>query len=231
MKINGLRWLMIGLIFLATVINYIDRQTVSVLKTSISQDLGLSNADYAAVQNSFLLFYGISQMVSGRLYDVVGTRLGFVFSIVVWSFAALRTPRREPRRPSVCSGACSGSVKPATGRAPQRSSVSGCPFASGRWAWGSSTPAPRSVARFAASHRLAGHDLRLADDVRRHRRLGFRLAGAVARGVSDAGAASMGDGSRARAYPRWRAADRRARDRRGGPGGSAAHAIGRPGPS
>ena len=89
MKINGLRWLMIGLIFLATVMNYIDRQTVSVLKTSISQDLGLNNADYAAVQNSFLLFYGISQMVSGRLYDVIGTRLGFVFSIVVWSVAAL----------------------------------------------------------------------------------------------------------------------------------------------
>ena len=89
MKINGLRWLMIGLVFLATVINYIDRQTVSVLKTSISQDLGLSNADYAAIQNSFLLFYGISQMVSGRLYDVIGTRLGFVFSIVVWSLAAL----------------------------------------------------------------------------------------------------------------------------------------------
>jgi ACS family hexuronate transporter-like MFS transporter len=88
MKIKGLRWLMVGLIFLVTVINYIDRQTVSVLKTSISQDLGLSNADYAAIQNSFLLFYGISQMVSGRLYDVIGTRLGFVFSIVVWSGAA-----------------------------------------------------------------------------------------------------------------------------------------------
>ena len=89
MKIKGLRWLMVGLIFLATVINYIDRQTVSVLKTSISQDLGLSNSDYAAIQNSFLLFYGISQIVSGRLYDVIGTRLGFVFSIVVWSGAAL----------------------------------------------------------------------------------------------------------------------------------------------
>src|SRR5262245_59026380 len=89
MTISGLRWLMIGLVFLATVINYIDRQTVSVLKTSISQDLGLSNADYAAIQNSFLLFYGISQMVSGRLYDIIGTRLGFVFSIVVWSGAAL----------------------------------------------------------------------------------------------------------------------------------------------
>jgi ACS family hexuronate transporter-like MFS transporter len=89
MKIKGLRWVMVSLIFLATVINYIDRQTVSVLKTSISQDLGLSNADYAAIQNSFLLFYGISQILSGRLYDVIGTRLGFIFSIVVWSGAAL----------------------------------------------------------------------------------------------------------------------------------------------
>jgi ACS family hexuronate transporter-like MFS transporter len=89
MKIPGLRWLMIGLIFLATVINYIDRQTVSVLKTSISHDLGLTNADYAAIQNSFLLFYGISQMVSGRFYDVVGARLGFVVSIVIWSLASL----------------------------------------------------------------------------------------------------------------------------------------------
>jgi MFS transporter, ACS family, aldohexuronate transporter len=89
MKFKGLRWLMVALIFLATVINYIDRQTVSVLKTSISHDLGLSNPDYAAIQNSFLLFYGVSQIVSGRLYDVIGTRLGFVFSIVVWSGAAL----------------------------------------------------------------------------------------------------------------------------------------------
>jgi MFS transporter, ACS family, hexuronate transporter len=89
MKISGLRWLMIGLVFLATVINYIDRQTVSVLKTAISQDLGLSNADYAAIQNSFLVFYGLSQLLSGRLYDVIGTRRGFTFSIVVWSLAAL----------------------------------------------------------------------------------------------------------------------------------------------
>ena len=89
MKIGGLRWFMIGLIFLATVINYIDRQTVSVLKTAISQDLGLSNSDYAAIQNSFLVFYGISQLVSGRLYDIIGTRRGFIFSIVVWSLAAL----------------------------------------------------------------------------------------------------------------------------------------------
>lgn len=89
MKIQRLRWVMIALVFLATVINYIDRQTMSVLKSAISADLGLSNAEYAAIQNSFLVLYGISQMVSGRLYDRWGTRLGFIFSIVVWSGAAI----------------------------------------------------------------------------------------------------------------------------------------------
>jgi len=88
-KIQRLRWVMIALVFLATVINYIDRQTMSVLKSAISADLGLSNAEYAAIQNSFLVLYGISQMVSGRLYDRWGTRLGFIFSIVVWSGAAI----------------------------------------------------------------------------------------------------------------------------------------------
>jgi ACS family hexuronate transporter-like MFS transporter len=88
-RVRGLRWLVIGLVFLATVINYVDRQTVSVLKTSISQDLGLTNEQYAWIQNCFLVLYGISQMVSGRLYDAVGTRLGFTFSIVVWSAAAI----------------------------------------------------------------------------------------------------------------------------------------------
>jgi hypothetical protein len=65
MKISSLRWFvitLITLIFFATVINYIDRQTMSVLKGAISRDLGLSNADYAAIRNSIVVLYGISQM-------------------------------------------------------------------------------------------------------------------------------------------------------------------------
>jgi ACS family hexuronate transporter-like MFS transporter len=83
-----LRFVVIGLVFLATVINYVDRQTVSVLKKAITDDLGLGNPEYAAIQNAFLVAYAISQMVSGRLYDAVGTRMGFTISIVVWSVAA-----------------------------------------------------------------------------------------------------------------------------------------------
>jgi ACS family hexuronate transporter-like MFS transporter len=88
-RVSGLRWVMVALIFLATVINYVDRQTVSVLKKSISDDLGLSNPEYAAIQNAFLVAYAVSQMLSGRLYDLVGTRVGFTISIVVWSIAAV----------------------------------------------------------------------------------------------------------------------------------------------
>jgi ACS family hexuronate transporter-like MFS transporter len=89
MRIRHLRWYVITLIFFATVINYIDRQTLAVLKGRISGELGLTNSDYAAIQNSFVVFYAASQMVSGRIYDAIGTRLGFVFSIVVWSGAAM----------------------------------------------------------------------------------------------------------------------------------------------
>ncbi len=89
MKLPNLRWLMVGLIFLATVINYIDRQTLSVLKKPICDELGLGNTEYATIQNAFLVAYAASQMVSGRFYDAVGTRAGFSVSIVVWSFAAM----------------------------------------------------------------------------------------------------------------------------------------------
>ena len=75
MKIRGLRWLMIGLIFLATVINYIDRQTVSVLKTSISQDLGLSNIkppgmDLQSTCLQTLLHTGVGPQVVHLVEDV-----------------------------------------------------------------------------------------------------------------------------------------------------------------
>lgn len=88
-RVKGLRWWIIGLVFLATLINYIDRLTVSVLAPLIKADLGLSNLQYATLGTWFLLAYTISQGVSGRLYDRVGTRLGFTISVLVWSVAAV----------------------------------------------------------------------------------------------------------------------------------------------
>jgi ACS family hexuronate transporter-like MFS transporter len=87
--IPGLRWWIIGLIFLATLINYIDRLTISILAPVITRDLGLTNTEFGGIVAWFLLAYTISQGLSGKLYDRIGTKLGFVFSIIVWSFAAM----------------------------------------------------------------------------------------------------------------------------------------------
>lgn len=88
-KLRGLRWWIVGLIFLATLINYIDRLTISVLAPEITRDLGLSNTEFGGIVTWFLLAYTISQSLSGKLYDRIGTRLGFTISIIVWSLAAM----------------------------------------------------------------------------------------------------------------------------------------------
>jgi MFS transporter, ACS family, hexuronate transporter len=88
-KFNNLRWLIIGLIFFITVINYIDRQTVSVLASVISQDLGLSNVEFGTITVWFLVAYTLSQAISGKIYDRLGIKFGFVFSVVVWSIGAV----------------------------------------------------------------------------------------------------------------------------------------------
>jgi MFS transporter, ACS family, hexuronate transporter len=88
MKINGLRWVIISLIGIATVINFIDRNALAVMWPGISKELQLDKSQYAFVVSCFLIAYGISQSLSGRIFDKIGTRLGFVMSIAIWSFAA-----------------------------------------------------------------------------------------------------------------------------------------------
>src|SRR5258706_11003620 len=88
-KLRGLRWWIISLVFLATLINYIDRLTISVLAPVITRDLGLSNTEFGGILTWFLLAYTISQGLSGKLYDRVGTKRGFVCSITLWSIAAI----------------------------------------------------------------------------------------------------------------------------------------------
>jgi len=88
-KLPGLRWWIVGLIFLATLINYVDRLTISVLAPVITRDLNLDRFQYGSIATWFLLAYTVSQGLSGKLYDRIGTRRGFSASITVWSLAAM----------------------------------------------------------------------------------------------------------------------------------------------
>ncbi len=89
MKLKGLRWWIIGLIFLATVINYIDRTAFALLWPEMGKDLGMDNSDYAIMLNVFMATYAVGKFASGKLYDVIGTRLGFTVSIILWSLASV----------------------------------------------------------------------------------------------------------------------------------------------
>lgn len=88
-RLTPLRWLILGLLFLSTVINYIDRQALSVLVPTLRQDLGLSSADYGTITTVFMLAYTVAQVPAGMWIDKIGTRLGFCISIVGWSISAI----------------------------------------------------------------------------------------------------------------------------------------------
>lgn len=93
MKIKGLRWWVIALIAFATIINYIDRQSLNVLWPEISVDLFPDKTDlerkeiYALISVIFVFSYAFGQAIFGRIFDWIGTRLGFALSIGVWSIA------------------------------------------------------------------------------------------------------------------------------------------------
>jgi len=84
---KNIRWWIAGTIFLATTINYIDRQALSVAAPVIREDLGLSNEEYGWIVSAFLLAYAIMQIVSGRLIDILGTKKGFSLAVIWWSIA------------------------------------------------------------------------------------------------------------------------------------------------
>lgn len=84
-----MRWVMIGLVFLATVINYLDRQALSVAAPALRDEFGMSNVVYSRVVFMFMLAYTVMNGVSGPLLDRLGTRVGFALCIAWWSAAAI----------------------------------------------------------------------------------------------------------------------------------------------
>ncbi|MEO9892835.1 MFS transporter [Aurantibacter sp.] len=93
MKFKGLRWWVIGLIALATVINYIDRQALPVLWPDIAEDLYPDKTSderkgiYAFISTIFIFSYAFGQAIFGKIFDKLGTRIGFTLSIGFWSIA------------------------------------------------------------------------------------------------------------------------------------------------
>lgn len=84
---SGFRWWIISLIAVATVINYIDRNALAVMWPAVARDIGAGKEDYALLVTIFMVFYALGQSLFGKIFDVVGTRMGFAISIIVWSLS------------------------------------------------------------------------------------------------------------------------------------------------
>ena len=83
------RWVICGLLFFATTINYLDRQVLGILAPTLQEELGWSEADYGWVTAAFTGSYAIGLLLVGRLMDALGTRRGFSLAVVGWSLAAM----------------------------------------------------------------------------------------------------------------------------------------------
>jgi len=91
MIIRGLRWWIVVLVFLAAVLNYVDRQTLSTLAPTIQADLKMDDREYANVVNLFLVAYTVAYLISGKLVDRLGTRTGTAIFVIWWSLANIAT--------------------------------------------------------------------------------------------------------------------------------------------
>jgi ACS family hexuronate transporter-like MFS transporter len=91
-RIPHLRWWIGGILFASTVINYIDRQTLSVLAPYLKQDYHWSNSDYANIVIAFRIAYSIGQAIFGRLMDRMGTRRGLSITVACYSVISMLTP-------------------------------------------------------------------------------------------------------------------------------------------
>ena len=88
-RVPNLRWWIIGACFLSTMVNYIDRQCLSVAAPTLCKQYHFSNADYSTIVSFFMAAYTIMQFVSGRVVDRIGVRWGMAIFAAWWSVAGM----------------------------------------------------------------------------------------------------------------------------------------------
>lgn len=86
---SSLRWVMISLAFTATVINYLNRQTLSVLAPLLKIQFAMSDATYGLILSAFMLAYTVCNGLAGPLLDRIGTRIGYAVCMAWWTTAGI----------------------------------------------------------------------------------------------------------------------------------------------
>lgn len=87
--IGKYRWTVVALLFFATTINYLDRQVIGLLKPTLEQTFSWTETDYSNVVMAFTTAYAAGLLLFGRIIDRIGTKMGYIISIIAWSVAAM----------------------------------------------------------------------------------------------------------------------------------------------
>jgi ACS family hexuronate transporter-like MFS transporter len=85
----GYRWTIVALLFIATTINYVDRQVLGILAPTLQRELSWSETDYGDIVSWFSLVYAFGFLIAGRLIDRIGIKRGLGAAVVAWSIAAM----------------------------------------------------------------------------------------------------------------------------------------------
>ncbi len=86
---TNFRWVILGLLFIATTILYIDRSALGILAPELQKSIGWTEEQYGIINSVFMIAYALCFILMGRLIDIIGTRKGYLISIGIWSIAAL----------------------------------------------------------------------------------------------------------------------------------------------
>ena len=83
------RWTVCAMLFVATSINYMDRQVIAILKPTLEHSIGMTEVGYGYIVDAFQIAYAIGLLAAGRLIDKLGTRIGYMLVMAVWSVSAM----------------------------------------------------------------------------------------------------------------------------------------------
>jgi MFS transporter, ACS family, hexuronate transporter len=90
-RVSKLRWAILAMLFAATVLNYVDRQTLSILASPVQKDLGIDDLGYARIVQYFLIAYALSYLGAGWVTDKLGAKLTLALFLGWWSLANMAT--------------------------------------------------------------------------------------------------------------------------------------------
>ena len=88
-RLGRVRWTICAMLFVATSINYMDRQVLSILKPTLEHSIGMTELAYGHIVGLFTFAYAVGLLAAGRFVDKVGTRVGYMVIMAVWSLSAM----------------------------------------------------------------------------------------------------------------------------------------------